>query len=354
VNLRPTPTEERWLALARRLRRGPRVTPFAERTGGWRIASLRSRAVFFFLGLVAAGMIAVIIEELLEAPDFLIIAGFVSLAMAEWLIVDRRHFWSGIEEALEVAGLVMLSYECWQHMSLTESAGAYLLGAALVIAGMRLLNPLFTTLAVLAFVLAIKTSALTAGLLCYGVALAALVAGTYRFRRPSHDLMIDSLVIVMPLAGYLWLASQHGVRVAVNYLHADLSTWVVPICSVAFGAVALTTGLRRRTHPPLIAFILCVACTAFELRKLTGLALEARLIAWGCVLLLVSITLERYLRVPRRGITSRPLREDRDSAGILGIAGSAVLTSQSPQPKEVPSFQGDGGRFGGGGATGEY
>jgi hypothetical protein len=354
VNLRPTPTEERWLALARRLRRGPRVTPFAERTGGWRVASLPSRCTFFFLGLVAAGMISIIIERLLEAPDYLIIAGLVSLAIAEWLIVGRRHFWSGIEEALEVAGLVMLSYECLAHMSLTESAGAYLLGAALVIAGMRLLNPLFTTLAVLAFVLALKTSALSAGLLCYGVGLAALIAGTYRFRRPSHDLMLDALVVVMPVAGYLWSASPHGILTAADYLHGKPSAWLVPIFSVTFAAIALVTGLLRRAHAPLLAFMLGVACAAYELRALTGLSLEARLIVWGCVLLLVSIALERHLRVAKSGITSRQLRDEGDSAGILGMAGSAVLTPHSAPVQAAPSFEPGGGRFGGGGAGGSY
>ena len=99
--------------------------------------------------------------------------------------------------------------------------------------------------------------------------------------------------------------------------------------------------------------MLCVACTAYELRRLTGLSLETRLIVWGCVLLVVSIILERYLREARGRITSRRLREESDSVGILGIAGSAVLTPHSP-PKAAPSFEGGGGRFGGGGATGQY
>jgi uncharacterized membrane protein YgcG len=98
---------------------------------------------------------------------------------------------------------------------------------------------------------------------------------------------------------------------------------------------------------------LCVACTAYELRALSGLSLETRLIVWGCVLLVVSIILERYLQKARFGVTSRRLREESDSAGILGIAGSAVLTPHS-SPKATPSFEGGGGQFGGGGATGQF
>jgi hypothetical protein len=83
------------------------------------------------------------------------------------------------------------------------------------------------------------------------------------------------------------------------------------------------------------------------------LPLEIRLIVWGCVLLLVSIILEHYLREARRGITSRKVRDDYDSVRLLGMAGSAMLTPHSA-PNAAPSFEGGGGRFGGGGATGRF
>ena len=346
---RPTPSEERWLTLARRLRRIPRDLPFAKHTGGWRTASLPSRCTFFVLGLVAAGMIGIITEKLGPAGA-LVTAGLVSVAVAEWLILSRRHFWSGIEEALAVAGLTMLAFECWRRVGWSESAGTRFVCAALAIAGLRLLNPLFTTLAVLAFVLALDAPALGSGLVCYGIGIAALIAAGYRFRRPSHDQMLDWLVVVLPVAGYLWSASW---SMATDYLRAAPSAWIVPLCPLVFGGVALAVGLSRRVHAPIVASMLCVACTAYELRRLTGLALEIRLIVWGCVLLVVSTVLDRYLRETRGGITSRKVHDTDGSAGILGIAGSAVLTPHSP-PKAEPSFEGGGGGFGGGGATGQF
>jgi hypothetical protein len=353
MKLRPTASEERWLALARRLRRSPRTAPFDSRTGGWRTANLLSRCAFFVLGLVAAGMIWVIFEELASGGAN-VTAGLACIVVAEWLIVARRQFWSGIEESLEATGLVLLAVEFWSHTGDSDFLGARFIGPALAIAGLRLLNPLFSTLAALVLVLALDASPLVSGLLCYAVALLALIAGAYRFRRPSHDLMLEALVVVMPVAGYLWFASRHGLWTATDYRHATPSAWLVPICSLGFAAIALITGLRRRAHAPLVAFMLCVACAAYELRALTGLPLEARLIVWGCALLVVSMAVERYLRVARGGITSRQLRETADPAGILGIAGSAVLTPQSPPAQATPSFQGGGGGFSGGGASGKY
>jgi hypothetical protein len=295
---------------------------------------------------------AIIGSHLWRAADT-VIAGVVSLATAEWLIIGRRHFASGIEESLEVAGITMLAYELWSRFHLSEAIGFGFLGTALAIAGFRLLSPVFTTLSALAFVMAFDAPPLGTGLACYGIALLALIGSNRSFRRPSYALMLECLVIVMPVAGYLWSASRSGLATATDYRHASLSQWLVPACSMAFAGISLASGLRRRTHARIIAGMLCVACCAFELRKLTGLSLEARLIIWGCVLLLISTSLERYLRIARRGLTSRPLRRDM-RPGVFEMAGSALLTPTSHPPKPAPSFEGGGGRFGGGGAGGQY
>jgi hypothetical protein len=352
MNLWPTVREERWLTLAQRLCRSPRVAPFAANTGSWRTANLLSRCTFFVLGLIAAGMIVTITRRLSPTNPW-VIAGIASIAAAEWLIVVRRQFWSGIEEALEAVGLTLLAFECWSHVA-WHSAGGCFVGTALTIAGVRLLNPLFTTLGALAFVSALDATPLASGLVCYGVALAALMAGAYSFRRPSHDRMLDALVVVMPVAGYVWSAERELHWSTFDYLHGDISAWIVPLCSFLFGAIALITGLRRRAHPPLVSFMLCVACTAYELRQLTGLSLETRLLVWGSILLLVSVSVDRHLRIGRAGVTSRPLRDEEDSAGLLVLAGSAALTPHTPPQKAGAPFEGGGGGFAGGGASGKY
>ena len=350
---RPASSQERWLALARRLRRSARTAPFAEHTGGWRTANVWSRCAFFVLGLVAALMMAIIGSHLW--PGFeTTITGLMAIATAEWLILGRRHFHSGIEESLEVTGLSMLAYEGWSRLTTSEYVGAAFLGSALLIAGFRVLSPIFTALSTLCFVLALDAPPWGSGLACYAIGLVALITGRHRFRRPSYDLMLDYLVIVMPVAGYLWSASRSNLMIGTDYLHASLAQWLVPACSLAYAAIALAIGLRRRVHAPLVSCMLCLACCAYELRALTGLTLEARLIAWGCVLLAISMTLERYLRVPHKEITSQRIQDDANSLRILDVAGSAALMPHSPIRAAVPNFEGGGGQFGGGGASGEY
>ena len=87
--------------------------------------------------------------------------------------------------------------------------------AAVGAAGLRLLNPLVTTCAVIAFVYWVGSTATARALdqaigggvttIIVGCALAtlALVLGAREYRRPSHDRMLDWLVATLPVAAYV-------------------------------------------------------------------------------------------------------------------------------------------------------
>ena len=362
----PSPAEERWLALAARLP-GRRQAPlFAARSGDWRSVGVWTRCAFFCLGLLATGLTLSLLS-LLHVPRSLLVTGFALVAVTEWLIRRRRLAAAGIEEALEVQGLLCIAFDVWQSLAGAKDVeGALLVATAFALAGLRLRNPLFTTLSTLALSFALATAigspsadpghvaATAASVYCFVVAVLALLAGSIRLERPSHDRMLDWLVIALPLAGYLWAAGGRNGFAAVDYLHvhapADLLT---PLAPLAFGLVALVIGLRRRSHAPQLAFMLCTACVAWELRALTGWPLEVRLIVWGSAALAAAVALDRWLRRPRRGITSRKLRDAEGVLGLLELAGAATLTPHAaPQPAR--GLTPGGGQFGGGGASGGY
>jgi len=353
MSFRPSASEERWLALARRLGRRSRDEPFASRAGGWRRVGALSRAAFFVMGLVAAAAIAAIAAELFRGGVWFV-AGIASVITAEWLILGRRQFASGFEEALSFAGLSLIAFGIGEMYGYHASLTASLFGGAWLLAGARLLNPYLTVLAALALSVALDTSRPIAAAACYGLGLVALFLGAREFRRPSNDRLLDVLVIVMPLAGYFWSVPASSGWSEHDYRHARLLDWAVPLAPLAFAIIALGIGLRRRTHAPLIAAMLCIVCTAFELRALTGMPLERRLILWGALLLIAAVAVERWLRTPRQGITSRALRRERESTGLLRMAGAAVLTPHAAPAQATPSIQGAGGKFGGGGSSGSY
>jgi hypothetical protein len=131
---------------------------------------------------------------------------------------------------------------------------------------------------------------------------------------------------------------------------------VVVALLLALGAALLVTGLRRRRHAPLWGFLGCVAALAVELRAAIPVAPETWLIICGLIALFAGVALDRWLRTPRNGLTSASLTHRDGALDLLQTAGAALLagrTAPEPRPAE-PGFEGGGGKFGGGGASGSY
>jgi hypothetical protein len=321
-----------------------------ERTAGWVRLKPITRCALFLLGTVTAAL-TVGVFGFTHFTGYGWVAGLVLIAAAEGLVMQRRLFGAGLEEALGLAGLLMIVFQVQSHgLDPSGVRMSLLVAAALALIGFRFLNPFFITLSVAALSWAVdhRLGAVAAGAFCFAAPSIALWAGAIEFRRPSYDRMLDWLVVTMPLCGYLWLAEG-----------AASPWWLARWLLVLFGAAALIVGIRRRAHAPLAAFMVCTACMAYELRNLTGLSLEARLILWGSAALLLSLGLGRYLRTPRGGITSNRVGEDDEFFDLLQLAGAGALAAQSahePRAAHVPraEFKGGGGTGGGGGASGAY
>jgi hypothetical protein len=360
MSFRPAPQEERWILVAAHLRLRRDAPGMAERCGDWTAAPTMARCAFFVLGALAAGLTALIFN-LSHVPAYLFITGLGLAAAAEWLILKRRLFGAGIEEALVVAGLGLMALQISVHSAL-------LIALALALAGLRLLNPLIITLSMVAFSAAIDSwgahhagasSVPIAAAFCVAVASMALIIGGAEFRRPSYDRMLDWLVVAMPLAGYLQIASKDPSGLTLHsWAQAPFARSLPVLILLTLGVAALLTGIRRRRHAPLLAFMVCAACIAYELRNLTSVSIQVKLIAWGSGLLLLTLVLDRVLRTPHRGVTSQRFKESAGALDLLQLAGATALATPSIQPaanqSPSPQLAGRGGQGGGGGASGSY
>lgn len=367
---RPSPAEERWLDVASELGAAVPRTAVAERTGGWRSTGPLARVALFVQGLVAAVLLFAIIGVGHEAN--LLVAGLIAVLAAEWLTAAKRLYASGIEEGLCLAGFLLIG--AWITTLIDQgpefaggSGDTLVLIAAAGVAGLRRLNPFVTTCAVIALVYWVGSSeaarafdqmigsGLTA--VTFGCALAALALalGARTYRRPSHDRMLDWLVATLPLAAYAQHARWSAFAPALVPT-AGTGRLATAFLLLGLGCAMLLTGLRRRRHAPLLGFLGCVVCLAVELRLATTLATETWLILYGLAALVAGVTLDRYLRQPRNGLTSVALDGREGPLDLLQTAGAAVLaqrTAPEPPPPES-SFTSGGGRFGGGGASGGY
>jgi hypothetical protein len=360
----PDPGEERWLEVTARLRAVLAPDALLERAGGWRGTGTFARIALFGLGCVAAGLVLGLLG--LDGDTALLAAALVTAAAAEWLKQGRRLHASGIEEGLCYGSYVMLAL--W--VADLGSAGRDTYWIALILAtaaaGFRLLNAFLTACAAVyaigwcagePFARAID-EALGAGvtgmLLAGALALFALAAGSREFRRPSLDNMLDWLVVAMSLVLFAW-RSTWVLTVSMTNVPAGVTPRAVLACGLllALAAVSLVVGLRRRRHAPLLAGLLCAAGLAVELRFAIGGPTEAWLVCIGVALIAASSLLDRRLRTPRRGITSARLTDRAGPLDLLQSAGAAVAM-RSVQPEPPPATSAHDGRFGGGGASGEF
>jgi uncharacterized membrane protein YgcG len=359
---RPDVTEERWLTLALRY---PALRAAVERSGGagpWKTTTWLGRCVGFMLALVGIAMLWGVLRPF-GAP--LLVGGVLLVAGAEWLMAKRRLLRSGIEEAMSLCGALGITgqFLAWSDGN-DAGAGLALLCATGLFAGWRLLNPLFTTLACAGFSIAIalartqlfdgRLNARAAAIACAVAAIAALVLGARQWRRPAHDRMLGGLVIAMPWLACAWLVMEPRAERAAAM--AGLATALV------FLAATLVAGLRRRDHAPLIGAVGNLAWAGYFAHELVRWPLHWLLIAAGGSVLAVALLVERRLRDREAGLTSRALAEPEgmdllQAAAIAQATGNIGARSGSglaPEATPPAAVEGQGGGFGGGGASGRY
>ena len=368
---RPSPDEERWLEVASQLGSALPADALAERTGGWRRTGPLARIALFALGFVAAALMFGILG--ISSGRTLFAAGLIAVVAAEWLSVQKRLHASGIEEGLTVAGFLMIGLWIAVEVLPSPSGGDSNLHTLVVItalgaAGLRRLNAFVTTCAVVGFVYWFGSTGFAQALdvvaggdvAAFGVGCAlaalALLLGSREFRRPSHDRMLDWMVATLPIAAYAQLVHWSPFDAIDIETQIGVTRLATILVLLALGATLLTTGLRRRRHAPLWGFLGCVVALAVELRTAVPVATETWLIAWGLVALVAGVTLDRYLREPRNGLTSTSLAKGEGPLDLLQIAGTALLAHRAApeSPPAEPGFEGRGGKFGGGGASGRY
>jgi hypothetical protein len=349
--MRPTPQQERWMTAAARLRVMRNHPWILDRVGGWSCPSFIARCAFFVLGVVAGALTTAIFAMLYRSAATLG-AGVAMLAAAEWLMLRKRLYHAGVEEALWTGGLLAVAVHFLPSMG--EKGMSAAVALLLAVAAIRLLNPFFLTLAFAAASVAIDLASghrlwggtgvpIAAGIFCYGAGAAALLLARVRFSRPSHDHMLSWLMIVMPLCGFLWLGTERAPAIRID----------TALASGGFALAALIIGIHRRAHAPLLASIASFGCLAYQLRDLTALPLKLKLIVWGSAALLAAMGLDRYLRTPRRGITSRQVGEGTAALDLAQWFGAGALSPRTA-PQNGATFKGGGGTFSGGGADGSY
>lgn len=140
----------------------------------------------------------------------------------------------------------------------------------------------------------------------------------------------------------------------------DLLWWSSVAATVLVPAVLLAAGIRRRRYELLLLGTVTAAISLVTLRYYIHLApLWVVLVASGAALAAAVLILRRYLDAgpdgERHGFTASPLFADLARQRVLeaGVAALAFSPEARTLPEE-PKYEGGGGEFGGGGASGSF
>ena len=288
------------------------------------------RATLFVLTLIGVAGLNFFLDGI-DVPRQGIAAGLVSIALAEFLILVRRWWWTGVEEALWIGGM----YSMISELPSSGTPEAMLvLAAGAALPGARVRNPLFGALAA-SFVAAYFEERFDLGVLAaLGMALVAAFALLRTWRRPSTEFLWIALAVVLPLVGY----SQADAV----WRNATIALYL------AFGLVALFLALRYRHHALFLAGAIGIGVAAIEFALTMRMALEAKLAAGGALLLGCAFVASRALRDRTTGFVSTPANLTPFDDELEIAATVALPRADCDQKVE------SGGEFGGAGATGKY
>ncbi|PWT77441.1 MAG: hypothetical protein C5B59_04095 [Bacteroidetes bacterium] len=141
--------------------------------------------------------------------------------------------------------------------------------------------------------------------------------------------------------------AQHEVQLPVGWLF-----WFLTL-SIPFAYILL--GIRMKDLVLVRTGLLLVVATIFTVRYYHEIIpIEYLLLFGGILLLIISYTLIKYLKIPRLGFTLEPGR-DLDNIDKLQIESLAIAEIASGTSQQIISHtQFGGGTGGGGGAGGEF
>jgi hypothetical protein len=317
-------------------------------------------------------------HEIVFAGAFALLAALAAVA-AEWATAVHRLRGFGVEEGLvalalggALAAIVLLlsALHLRDWPALVVGAGSF---AALAVAALwRWAMPLTGALAAAALFAALygvpgaRALWIVAG--C-GLAVAAWHGAAGERLGPAHRRRCDEIFVVATLALYGavhvagmasdrfgWWTRTSGLTREVPGL-GRLAAW---LAMTAVPAALLAVGLRRRDRLALaLGALLALATLASGADALDLGPGWLVLLAGGTALAGAALLLRRvFAGRPGRtaaGFTDRPLFEPDGGRSFLEIAAVLATLSPAPRPPAPPAgFEGRGGDFGGGGASGKF
>jgi len=328
--------------------------------------------LFLFTSIVVVASVSLVItvfdlDEKTSEATVCVIAAILCLGAAEFLIRNFRFYRFGVEEALTIAAGVLLSLATafvTSRFEGVESVAPLAIGALGALFIYMRYGYLYATIASILCAAAIpfpthvpaEVKRLIAALVCafsFSMVRKARLQHGDDFPGDDYGLIQASAWACLYLVLNLQISFLRYYEQSLFYWATYAMIWILPV-------VGLWLSLRTKDRPLMNVSLLTALITLATNKPYLHLMQQPwDPILFGLLLIVSAVLIKRWLgrgtNAQRGGFTAaRLLARDRQALAIVSTASAALqpAMSPSPTPEAKPNF--DGGRSGGGGASGSF
>jgi hypothetical protein len=335
----------------------------------------------FIIALVSTGFLSLIASgaDILDTPVWPIFLGVICYGFLEFLVKGKHYFHSGVDNALLYYSACLFAGGCiWLIIDMHLNSVDTLVCAGLICILCTLLTFRFadvvtmaaSCIAFFAFVYFAWAKAGQFGLATMPFIMMIAAGGTYfffnRISKNKGSINYANCLIIAKIISLITLYAA-GNYFVVNRLNNALNGLDDSHTSIPFGyifwlwtllipVIYLYIGIKKKSTMFLrIGMVLAAASVATFRNYYHLLPIEIMLTLSGMILLALSYTIIKYLKIPRNGFTyAEP--DEANTLDSLNIEGLVIgeATSHLPPAANQPIERFGGGTGGGGGSSGDF
>ncbi len=335
------------------------------------------RLGLFFLTLVimlfSFGLMIMIF--LRDADDMfrgiLIFFGISSFVALELIVKRKRHYRSGVDDALLWGGACALYVGICGFDERSEVFYCILAFLVSIYGWLRFTDRLMAAVGLLSLLGIIFYTSLELGNIAKTIVPFIIMAASagvyfsvkklYEKKTAIHYRQCLEMISIIALISFYAAGNYYVVReLSITMFHLDLQPgqsipfgWLFWIFTFTIPLLYIARGLQKKDIVLIRVGLLLVAAIVFTVRYYYHiLPVELIMLLAGILLLAIGYALTKYLHEPKYGFTFQELSK-KDAAGKLNIE-SLLLTQTFANGPEVPDTKFGGGSFGGGGTSADY
>lgn len=327
----------------------------------------------FVIGLMSLGLLTLIFGGIADSDTGIaivfIIFSFVLYGFLEFFIRDKKHYRSGVDDALMWGAISIFGGTLLFYFSMSELQGSLTILVLSLFATIRFANSVMAAVVFLSFLSVLFFAITPFGTIAKIILpfvimiISAAIYWLAHSKRNDHDwrhyrnciLVIEFLSLITTyLAVNYFVVRELSIAMFNLPENATITGGVFFwITTFLIPAIYIWRALQTKDALLLRTGLLLVAGAVFTFRAYFSIApVEQVMTVAGIIIVLSTYFIIKYLRKPRRGIIDKPSDESSDDNLHL----EALVVSETFKPETVvdQAFKFGGGTTGGGGASSNF